>query len=189
MKPVAITSVLVLAASLTLAAAPIAEYYKLDLSRPPTPAYIVNLPDTRVVSGTVNAGSQPFYADGAVGVTTVPVSTSQPVLLELLVDPIVLGSEPTVIGTLDTRGFSSISFLALSNSAVSLFPKWRFSDDEPFGEVHDVRPSQGKCWNFVESGYGDRVTCGVGGPQLELSIASNSGKQTTVTSVRVYLTP
>jgi hypothetical protein len=70
-----------------------------------------------------------------------------------------------------------------------LIPKWRWNDDEPFGEVHDVRFPQLNCSNVVESGSGDRVTCGVAGPELELSIAPQSGNHTTVTMVRIYLIP
>ncbi len=47
------------------------------------------------------------------------LAAAQPLLLDLVGEPLVLGDEPTVVGMLDTRGFSTISFLALSSSFAS----------------------------------------------------------------------
>jgi len=206
----------VFAASFSLATAQTATIdpgLKLDQTRPtppPTPVYVLNFPDTQPVSGTVNIGNLPavqevggtlnignlpLAEDGSVRVSSASGTTRQEAVFELLSSPISIAGVtgpvdlPTIV---DTRGYSSYGVYvrggttdwgATASSAAAL---WRWSDDENFASLVDVRgasptPPCPASWNV-------RYLCPNPGGFLQIRLGQN-GPANTVYSVRVYLFP
>src|SRR5258706_3760156 len=71
---------------------------------PPTDVNVLNFPDVQAIGGTVNVGNLPLADDGSLRVTSAPAR--QPVVVELLTQPLTIGNSRTVIGMVDTRGFT-----------------------------------------------------------------------------------
>jgi len=116
--------------------------------------------------------------------------SSQPVLVELLAQPVELLGEWTIIGTVDTRGYSAYGVMArfAGNAEVGAAPYWRFAEDEPFTITNDFRYTVPPYCANIYADDGLRTICPVAGAQLQISAYSASGPA-TMTSFRVYLIP
>jgi hypothetical protein len=115
---------------------------------------------------------------------------SQPALVELVDQPIELLREWTVIGTVDTRGYSAYGVMAryAGDAEVGATPYWRFADDEPFTVTNDFRYIVPPYCTNIPADDGVRTICPVEGAELQISAYSASGPA-TMTSFRVYLIP
>ena len=208
----AFVPIAVLAASLSLAGTPSASidpsanYFKIDMSRPPappTPVYVVNFPDAQavtgtvsvtnfpavqIIGGTVNVGNLPLTNDGSVRVSS--GATRQMVVQELLEGPLDLsGGSVELPISIDTTGYSSVGFyIRADGPTVYGYISWQWSDDEPFESIIDSRT--GSTLTPCQAQSGARYLCNNPGGKFKIRLQVGSYPYVaTVSSVRVYLFP
>jgi hypothetical protein len=154
-----------------------------------------NLPSVQQVSGTVSVGNLPLTDDGNVRVSLAPGASREPAVYELLSAPLTISGAtspidlPTVI---DTKGYSSFGVYVRAgstdwgDSATAVSALWRWSDDESFTSVADLRGGSQlpPCPGVFNTHY----LCPNPGGFLQIRL-SQSGPANTVYSVRVYLFP
>ena len=193
----------VYAATPNAAIDPSANYFKIDMTRPPpppAPVYVLNWPDVQAVAGTVsvdnlpavqavggtvNVSNLPLDADGAVRVTSAPAK--QMVCQELLTEPMIVAEATLLPAVVNVDGFQNIGItVAPGYGEVTMEPFYRWSPDSNFMPVVDARIGVGTGGPFVCSGWGNRLlVCPTSGGDVRVQLADNAGAARTLTSVRV----
>jgi hypothetical protein len=179
-------------------------YYRIDTTppQPPSPVYVVNLPGTLPVAGTVSVGNFPGVQSvtGAVSISNLPLAPDgsvrvappparQPSVVELLTEPIDAFGIVDVPTIVNTSGYSSVGiYIQGSQASVTADTYWRWRDDEPFAPVVDLRSGAPGTIQCRVQGIDSRYVCPNLGGSMKIRLEALLGP-TTVTSIRVYLFP
>ena len=209
--------VIFLATSFTLAAAqsatidPAVAPNKTDQMRPPpppTPVYVLNLPEVQPVSGavsvdnlpavqtvggTVNVGNLPLADDGSVRVSAGLAQSPQHVVMyELMPYYTPFSNFVALPPGIDTIGYRAIAFSVTvpPGHSIPVQILWQMTPEDDFRETHGVMPGSvgmSDCGSYGEMFSSSRYICANYGGRP--GVVLHQGGSDIATSVRLYLIP